>query len=90
MKSYCLSDISPSRTNNRSNRSPGCRLCYLTEQYVPRIGYLEERKRTSRYVLSSDNTKRLLMYYNVMTMTVMVILNSCSLKEKQNDRYDQS
>jgi hypothetical protein len=28
--------------------------------------------------LSSDNTKRLLMYYNVMTMTVMVILN-CSL-----------
>jgi hypothetical protein len=33
----------------------------------------------------------LLMYYNVMTMTVMVILNSVSsLKEKQDDRYDQS
>jgi hypothetical protein len=30
------------------------------------------------------------MYYNVMTITVMVILNSFSLKEKQNDRYDQS
>jgi hypothetical protein len=29
------------------------------------------------------------MYYNVTTMTVMVILNSCSLKEKQDDRYDQ-
>jgi hypothetical protein len=34
-------------------------------------------------LLCSDNTKRLLMYYNVMTMTIMVILNSCSsLKEK--------
>jgi hypothetical protein len=31
------------------------------------------------------------MYYNVMTMTVMVILNSSSsLKEKQDDRYDLS
>jgi hypothetical protein len=40
--------------------------------------------------LSSDNTKRLLMYYNVMTMTVMVSLNSSSLKERQDDRYDQS
>jgi hypothetical protein len=31
------------------------------------------------------------MYYKVMTMTVMAILNSCSsLKEKQDDRYDQS
>jgi hypothetical protein len=30
------------------------------------------------------------MCYNVMTMTVMVILNSCSLKENQDDRYDQS
>jgi hypothetical protein len=29
------------------------------------------------------------MYYNVMTMTVTVILNSCSL-EKQDDGYDQS
>jgi hypothetical protein len=39
----------------------------------------------------SDNTKRLLMYYNVLTMTVMVILISfSSLKEKQDDRYDQS
>jgi hypothetical protein len=42
-------------------------------------------------MLSSDNTKRLLMYYNVMTMTVMEILNACpSLKEKQDDSYDQS
>jgi hypothetical protein len=31
------------------------------------------------------------MYHNVMTMTVMVIVNaSSSLKEKQDDRYDQS
>jgi hypothetical protein len=30
------------------------------------------------------------MYYNVMTMTVMVIPNSCPLKEKKNDHYDQS
>jgi hypothetical protein len=71
--------------------SPGCRLCYVTERYVPRIGYLKERVRTSRCVLSSDNTKRLLMYYNVMTMTVMVILKFCSsLKEKQDVRYYQS
>jgi hypothetical protein len=91
MKSYCLSDISPSRTHNRRGRSPGYRLCYVTEQYVPRIGYLKERVRASQYVLSSDNTKRLLMYYNVMTMTVMVILNCFfSLKEQQDDRYDQS
>jgi hypothetical protein len=46
MKSYCLSDISPSRTHNRRDRSPGYRLCYVTEQYVPRIGYLKERVRT--------------------------------------------
>jgi hypothetical protein len=46
MKSYCLSDISPSRTGNRSDRSPGCRLFYVTERYVPRIGYLKERVRT--------------------------------------------
>jgi hypothetical protein len=91
MKSYCLSDISPSRTHNRRDRSPGYPLCYVTEQYVPRIGYLKERVRTLRYVLSSDNTKRLLMYYNVLTMTVMVILDCfSSLKEKQDDRYDQS
>jgi hypothetical protein len=43
MKSYRLSDISPSRTHNRSDRSPGYRLCFVTEQYVPRIGYLKER-----------------------------------------------
>jgi hypothetical protein len=43
MKSYCLSDISPSRTHNRRDRSPGYRLCYVTEQYVPRIAYLKER-----------------------------------------------
>jgi hypothetical protein len=31
------------------------------------------------------------MHYNVLTMTVMVIINSCSsLNEKQDDRYDQS
>jgi hypothetical protein len=91
MNSYCLSDISPSRTHNRRDRSPGYRLCYVTEQYVPRIGYLQERVRPYRYVLSSDYTMRLLMYYNVMTMTVMVILNSSSsLKQKQNDRDDQS
>jgi hypothetical protein len=29
------------------------------------------------------------MYYNVMPMTVMVLLNSCALKENQDDRYDQ-
>jgi hypothetical protein len=43
--------------------------------------------------LSSDNTKRLLMYYNVITMTIMVILNSCSClkgKPKKDDRYDPS
>jgi hypothetical protein len=45
-ESYCLSDISPSRTHNRRDRSPGYRLCYVTEQYVPRIGYLKERVRT--------------------------------------------
>jgi hypothetical protein len=33
---------------------------------------------------------RLLMYFKVMTMTVMVILNSCSLKENQDDRYNQN
>jgi hypothetical protein len=91
MKYYRLSDISPSRTHNCGDRTPGYRLCYVTEQYVPRIGYLNERVMTERYVLSSDNTKRLLMYYNIMTMTIMVILNSCSsLKEKQDDRYDPS
>jgi hypothetical protein len=41
-------------------------------------------------MLSSDNTKRLLMYYNVITMTVMEILNACPLNEKQDDSYDQS
>jgi hypothetical protein len=46
MKSYCLSGISPSRTLNRSDRSLGYRLCYVTERYVPRIGYLKERVRT--------------------------------------------
>jgi hypothetical protein len=55
-----------------------------------RISCLNERVRTKRYVLSSDNPKRLLMYYDAMTMTIMVILNSCSLKENQDDRYDQS
>jgi hypothetical protein len=45
MKSYCLSDISPSRTHNCRDRSSGYRLCYVTEQYVPRIGYLKERIR---------------------------------------------
>jgi hypothetical protein len=40
--------------------------------------------------LSSDNTKQLLMYYNVVTLTIKVILNaSSSVKEKQDDRYDQ-
>jgi hypothetical protein len=82
-----LSDISRQVGHNRRDRSPGYRLYYVTEQYDPRIGYLKERVRTERYVLSSDNTKRLLMYYNVTTMTVMVILNSCSsLKEKHDDR----
>jgi hypothetical protein len=46
MESYCLSDISPNRTHNRSNRSPGYRLCYVTEQYVPRL-WLPERTRKS-------------------------------------------
>jgi hypothetical protein len=40
-ESYCLRDISPSRTHNRRDRSPGYRLCYVTEQYGPRIGYLK-------------------------------------------------
>jgi hypothetical protein len=38
-----------------------------------------------------QSTKRLLTYYNVMTMTAMLILNnSSSLKEKQDDRYDKN
>jgi hypothetical protein len=41
MKSYWLSNISPSRTHNRSDRSPGYRLNFVTEQYAPRIGYLK-------------------------------------------------
>jgi hypothetical protein len=90
VKSYCLSDISLSRTHNRRDRSPGYQLCCVTEQYVARIGYLKEHVRTKRYVLSSDNTKQLLMNYNGMTMTVMVILNySSSLKEKQDYGCDQ-
>ena len=48
MKSNCSSDISPSRTHNRSDRSPGCRLCYVTEQYIPRNSHLKERVRTWR------------------------------------------
>jgi hypothetical protein len=46
LKSYCLSDISPSRTHNRIDRSPGCRLCYVTEHYVPNVkdlGFRESR-----------------------------------------------
>jgi hypothetical protein len=40
-------------------------------------------------VLSSGNTK--LMYYDVMTMTIMVVITCCtSLKEKQDDLYNQS
>jgi hypothetical protein len=39
-ESYCLRVISPSRTHNRRDRS---RLCYVTELYVPRIGFLKER-----------------------------------------------
>jgi hypothetical protein len=88
MKSYCLGDISPSRAHTRRYRGCGYRWCYVKEQYVPRIGYVKGRVRTERCVLSSDNTKRLLMYYNVMTMTVMVILSSCSVKEKQDARYE--
>jgi hypothetical protein len=34
-------------THNRRDRSPGYRLCYVIEQYVPRIGYLKERVRTN-------------------------------------------
>jgi hypothetical protein len=54
MKSYCLSNISPSRTHNRSDRSPGCRLCYVTEQYVPRIGYLKERGLYNAFCLQTN------------------------------------
>jgi hypothetical protein len=57
MKSYCLSDISPSRTHNRSDRSPGYRLCYVTEQYVPRIGYLKREDLTKRYNLITAEQK---------------------------------
>jgi hypothetical protein len=56
MKSYCLSDISPSRTQNRRDRSPGYRLCYVTEQYVPRIGYLKERVRTTITKVKLNNS----------------------------------
>jgi hypothetical protein len=49
MKSYCLSDISPSWTHYR--KDPGCGLCCVTERYVPRLGYLKERGRTPRRVV---------------------------------------
>jgi hypothetical protein len=49
-----------------------------------------ERGRTKRCVLSADKTNRLLMYYNAVTMTIMVIITFCSLSEKQDDLYDQS
>jgi hypothetical protein len=51
-----------------TDRSPGCIFCYDTERYVPRIGYLNEHERTQRYVLPSENTKPLLMYYNVLVV----------------------
>jgi hypothetical protein len=48
MKSYCLS-LSPSGTHNRTDRSPGYRLCYVTEQYVLSIGNLNELVMTLRH-----------------------------------------
>jgi hypothetical protein len=53
MKSYSLSDISPRIRNRRDDVAlvPCYRLCYVTEQYVPKIGYLQKRVRTLRYVL---------------------------------------
>jgi hypothetical protein len=78
MKAYCLSDISPSRTHNRRDRSPGYRLCYVTEQYVPRIGHLKERVRTDalspayRQIISDT----LLLSYNpLMSDTVLLSYN---------------
>jgi uncharacterized protein YcsI (UPF0317 family) len=43
IKTFCVSDISPNRARNRSDRIPVYWVCYVTEQYVPRIGYLKER-----------------------------------------------
>jgi hypothetical protein len=40
-------------------------------------------------MLSSDNAKLSLMYYNVMTTTITVTISCSSLKEKQDDHYDQ-
>jgi hypothetical protein len=44
-ESYWLSDIAPSKTYNRSDRSPGFLLCHVLEQYAPTIGYLKERRK---------------------------------------------
>jgi hypothetical protein len=41
--SYCLRERGG---NNRIDGSPAHQLCYATEQYVTRIGYLKERVRT--------------------------------------------
>jgi hypothetical protein len=47
--------------------------------------------KTNDVVLPSGNPKQLLMYYDVMTMTIIVVTASCvSLKEKKDDRCDQS
>jgi hypothetical protein len=42
--------------------------------------------------LSSGSTKRLLMHYDVMTMTILELFSFVllPLKEKQDDRSDQS
>jgi hypothetical protein len=86
MKSNCLSDISPSRTHNRSDRSPGYRLCYVTERYLPRIGYL---------IACKDLTICLVFRQHEAVADVLQCNddgdygNTCSsLKEKQDDRCD--
>jgi hypothetical protein len=51
MKSYSLSDISPSRIRNRRDDvalDPYYRLCYATEQYIPKIGYLQKLEDNQR------------------------------------------
>jgi hypothetical protein len=45
MKSYCMSDIVISL---HVDSSPGYLLCYVTEQYVPRIGTLRTRENLTK------------------------------------------
>jgi hypothetical protein len=90
MKPYCLSEISRRRAHNRIDLCPGYRLCYVAEQYVPTIGYLKDRvMNITDVVLSFGNTERLRMYFDLMTMTIIVNITCPSLM-KQDDRYNQN